>query len=164
MYAGIMFIPASLLALKRRSPLMIWYLPSAFLRTVIGWMRPSVLIDSASSSSASWSKDIRGWNGFGSMRSAGIRSTSAEPPCCGCSSLTTSLFMYPTGFLMCPRSAASSPKRALRPLPSPLCCLLMLLLCYCYFFSVLDEDLLGEAHVVCRTVADHVVQDDRLSV
>ena len=52
-FAGIIVSPAKLLALKRLSPLMIWYTPSCFFLTVIGWMRPRVLIDSESSSSAS---------------------------------------------------------------------------------------------------------------
>ena len=79
MYAGIISIPAALQARKRRSPLMIWYLSSPVLRTVMGWIRPRLRMDAVSSSSASVSNDIRGWNGLGSIRSAGMRTMSALP-------------------------------------------------------------------------------------
>ena len=71
-----MSIPAFVQARKRRSPLMIWYL-EPFLRTVMGWMSPKVRMESASSRRASSPKLMRGWKGFGSIRSTGMRRTSA---------------------------------------------------------------------------------------
>ena len=126
MYAGIISMPHIWHALNLRSPLIIWYLSADFLRTVIGWIKPRVLTESASSSKASWSNDILGWNGLGSIMSAGIRKMS-EVSCFCVVVLTIPLFTYPTGFLMLLRSV-SSPSRAPRPFPSPLCCLLIFVL------------------------------------
>ena len=72
--------------------------------------------------------------------------------------LTISLLTYPTGFLMLLRSA-SPPRRAPRPFPNPLCGLLIV-----SSLTVLLKHFLGKVQIIRGTVADHIIQDDGLSV
>ena len=64
--------PARWEARQRRSPMMSSYRPGPAARTTTGWSRPTCLMDSASSSSASSSKVRLGCRGFGVIEETSI--------------------------------------------------------------------------------------------
>ncbi len=72
MYAGTVSSPALCEALQRRSPAIIWYVPSPMFLSVTGCTIPSSFIESASSSSARSLKSRLGWLGFGTIWLMGI--------------------------------------------------------------------------------------------
>lgn len=69
--AEIIVIPVRMQARKRLSPATSSY-PSPFFLTIMGWARPWVLIERASSLMSLLSKDKRGWNSFATMDDVGI--------------------------------------------------------------------------------------------
>ena len=91
-------------ARQRRSPLMMMYFPSPCRLTVMGWMTPSVRIESASSSSASSSNCVRGCVGLGMISETAISAISV------------------IGLSFASRG--SLPKMASNPLPNPFCFIL----------------------------------------
>ncbi len=78
-YAGIVLKPTCFEALYLLSPAIIKYVPSSFLRSVIGEITPNSLIDADNSASASSSKCVLGWFGFAKIKSSSTSLIDDEP-------------------------------------------------------------------------------------
>ena len=104
------FNPASLLALNLLSPATIIYL-SPVLLTIIGWITPWTLIESASSFRAVGSKFLRGWFGLTSISLISISETFSP--------LISSILPFASFFTSTGSSSSNIPSKLPKPLPKP---------------------------------------------
>src|SRR5271154_1803242 len=111
-------------------------------RATMGWMTPVARMDCASSSRLSSRKRVRGWCGFGSIRSM---STSRMPPAGRATSVGSGL-----AFWSSLSGGSGSRIKALKPLPNA--------------FRAIGNYLLGKLDVAGRSCAVYVIEYNRLTV